>query len=157
MAFRLRTLSLNLPFGLGGVEINVDQTVAHAAWDLYVEFATRVTVRPLAAGEGSARQAMDSLYTLFGVTREVLRGAGPGVADGPDALGPVAIRVLNDGLRPFLTRWHPALAAFERAHPDGYADGDWPGRADFDAELAAVQRQVADYIGVLAEVAGVHA
>jgi hypothetical protein len=82
MALRLRTLSLNLPFGMVGAEINVNRTVANAASNLDVEFATRVAVQPLAAGDGSARQAMHSLYTLFGVTREVLRAAGPGVADG---------------------------------------------------------------------------
>lgn len=157
MAFRLRTLALNLPFGLGGIEIDVNQEEARAAWNLYVELATRIAVQPLAAGQGSAREALTSVYQVFGVTREVLRTAGPAIAAGPDHLGPVAIRILNEGLRPFLTRWHTSLTRFEAAQTGTYSDADWPERPVFDRELAAVQAQMAEYLTILAEIAGVTA
>src|SRR5215211_7452551 len=99
MALKLRSISLNLPFGLGGVDIEVSEAEVHAAWELYVEFSTRVAARPLAPGAGSVREALDSLYSLFAATREVLRAAGPEVGEGRDAVGPLAIRVLNEGLR----------------------------------------------------------
>src|SRR5689334_24814943 len=119
MPVKLRSLSLNLPFGLGGVQVDVTDADARVAWNLYVEFATRVAVIPQAAGAGSAREALNSLYSLFATTREVLRGAGPEIARGPDDVGPVAIKVLNEGLRPFTARWHTELAAYEASGAGG--------------------------------------
>ena len=113
MALKIRSVSLNLPFGLGGMDIDVTEAEARAAWELYVEFSTRVAAHPLAPGAGSVREALDSVYTLFGTTREVLRDAGPEAGHGPDSLGPLAIRVLNEGLRPFQVKWHAESRAAE--------------------------------------------
>ena len=46
-----------------------------AAWSLYVELRTRVAVRQFAGEYGLMRGALDSLYSLFSTTREVLREA----------------------------------------------------------------------------------
>ena len=153
MGLKLRTVSINLPFGLGGVEVGVSEAEARAAWSLYVEFATRVAVRPLEPGHGFPREALSSLYSLFATTRDVLRQAGPEIAEGPDALGPLAIRVLNDGLRPFTGRWHTELRKFEETGERG----DWPLRAEFDRELERVQAELGKYVDVLAQLAGVMA
>jgi hypothetical protein len=151
MGLKLRTVSINLPFGLGGVEVGVSEAEARAAWSLYVELATRVAVRPL-GGQGFAREALTSMYTLFGMTREVLRQAGPEIAEGPDALGPLAIRILNEGLRPFVTRWHTELRGFEESNGGETA---WPLRAEFDRDLERVQAELGKYVDVLAQLAGV--
>ena len=68
-------VSLNLPFGLGGVEQTwvPDDDERLAAWELYVELSTRITTVPLHAGTGLVREALSSLYSLFGTTREILR------------------------------------------------------------------------------------
>ncbi|GAA2611548.1 hypothetical protein [Paractinoplanes durhamensis] len=153
MALRLRTVSINLPFGLGGVQVDVSEAEARAAWNLYVELATRVAVRPLEEGQGFAREALNSLYTLFGTTRQVLRQAGPEIADGPEALGPLAIRILNEGLRPFMVRWHTELTAFEASVPSG--ESGWPRRAEFDKDLQRVQAELGIYVEMLAKLAGV--
>ena len=156
MGLKLRTVSINLPFGLGGVQVDVSEAEARAAWNLYVELATRVAARPLEAGQGFAREALNSLYTLFGTTREVLRVAGPEIADGPEALGPLAIRILNDGLRPFMARWHTELRRFEAAEGGVPSDeSNWPLRAEFDADLRRVQAELAVYVDMLAKLAGV--
>ena len=156
MGLKLRSVSINLPFGLGGVQVEVSEAEARAAWSLYVELATRVAVRPIEEGSGFARESLSSLYSLFGTTREVLRQAGPEIADGPDALGPLAIRVLNDGLRPFTARWHTRLRNFEAAAGSGHVDeSEWPLRAEFDAELRDVQQELTKYVAVLAKLAGV--
>jgi len=151
VALRLRSFSLNLPFGLGGVEIEVSEAVIRAAWELYVEFATRIAAHPLAPGAGSAREALDSLYSLFQTTRQVLREAGPAVATSADSLGPLAIRVLNEGVRPFLVAWHTELRALEAAgqgelHPDR--------RAVFDRALAELVVELEQYVAALARLAG---
>lgn len=147
MGFRVRSLSLNLPFGLGGVDIDVTEAEARAAWELYVEFATRVTAHPLEPGAGSPREALDSLHYLFGATREVLRAAGPEVGQSPESLGPLAIDVLNTGLRPFLVRWHTALR-------ESGEELDSTQRAEFDAELATLREGLAEYVDALGRIAG---
>lgn len=50
------------------------------AWELYIELITRVTVVELRPEEGLAREALTSLYSVFGSTREILRKYGPEVA-----------------------------------------------------------------------------
>lgn len=45
--------------------------------------------------------------------RKALLAAGREAARGPDSVGPLAIRTLNQGLRPFMLRWHGSLSAFE--------------------------------------------
>ncbi|MDR7322633.1 MULTISPECIES: hypothetical protein [Catenuloplanes] len=80
---------------------------------------------------------------------------GPEVADGPDALGPLAIRILNEGLRPFMVRWHTDLRAFEAQSNAPSDESGWPRRAEFDADLQRVQGELAIYVEMLAKLAGV--
>ena len=75
----LKKVTLSLPFGIGGIEMEPDSTERDAAWELYVELVTRVAVQSLHPQEGLVREAMNSLYSLFGSTREILRKAGPGL------------------------------------------------------------------------------
>lgn len=83
----LKKLTLSLPFGIGGVEMEPDSTERDAAWELYVELVTRVAVQSLNPQEGLVREAMNSLYSLFGSTRQILRKAGPGVGASHDSVG----------------------------------------------------------------------
>lgn len=64
-----------------------------------IELVTRVAVQSLSVDQGSIREAMNSLYSLFGSTREILRKAGPKVGASRDSVGGIAIAVLNNGLR----------------------------------------------------------
>ncbi len=80
-----------------------------------MEYATRISTQKLEPGQGSIREALTSLNKLFDITHTVLKEQGPGVAEGPDSIGPLAIRILNDGVRPFLVTWHTKLGVFETA------------------------------------------
>lgn len=151
MGLRLGSLSLNLPFGLGGVTIEVTEAEARAAWALYVEYSTRISGTALEEGLGSPREALTSLHSLFATTREVLREGGPEIAQGTDALGPLAIRALNDGVRPFLVRWHTGLSARESS--GGVLTDD--ERAQFDEQLATLRADLATYVDALGRIAGV--
>ncbi len=167
MALKITDISLNLPFGIGGVTIARSEAQREAAWALYVEYATRITTQSLASGQGSIREALTSLYELFDITREVLKSAGPGVADGPESLGPLAIRVLNEGVRPFLVDWHGRLGGFEdeqriaqRAHlgpgvEPVIDEAGWDQAADFRQALDELRRGLASYVDALAMLAGV--
>ena len=167
MAFKIKSLSLNLPFGIGGISVDVDEAQQQAAWALYVELATRVAGVELEPGMGSAREALNSLYSLFGTTREVLRAAGPGAAQGPNSVGPIAIRILNEGLRPFVVKWHTALSDFESRESEGQRDrfggkvtlvideAKWPQLDAFYADLAENRKQMLLYLDALARIAGI--
>jgi hypothetical protein len=160
-------VSLNLPFGLGGVEQTrqPDDDERRAAWELYVELATRIATVPRQPGTGLAREAMNSLYTLFGATREILRRYGPGVAqpkgDGSASFGTLAVTVLNNALRPLLATWHPLLQDHEEQRPPEVTRVDWEQSWDRIDELrdalAEVRQTVSQYAKLLAEVAEVPA
>ena len=165
MGLKVTSFSINLPFGIGGVSVARTETQIRAAWALYVEFATRVATQPLEEGYGSAREALNSLHSLFEVTRTVLKSEGPSIAEGPDSVGPLAIRILNEGLRPFLGRWHTRLSAFETAQKISFQtqspgsesiinESEWSDRADFFDALESLRLSLLSYVEALGMLAG---
>jgi hypothetical protein len=167
MAFRIDEISVNLPFGVGGVTIKRTAAQMRSAWALYVELATRISSQKLEPGQGSCREALNSLYTLFDVTRTTLKEAGPDAAEGPQSVGPIAIAVLNEGLRPFMVRWHGSLSAFEdeqtTAHYERFGgdskpvidEAAWAERDAFYDALEVLRQDLAKYVDMLGRLAGV--
>ncbi len=98
-----------------------------AAWELYVELLTRISVAPLAQDHGLLREALTSLYSLFGTTRQILRTHGPDIAepkrDGEYSFGFLAVVMLNFSLRPLLAQWHPELEDWESQRRNGSPGG----------------------------------
>ena len=115
-----------------------------AAWELYVEMATTVVTQPLERENGDERAALDSLYSIFATTREVLRRHGPPANE----CSKVAIAMLNKAIRPFTTEWHgEALSG---------AFDDEVKRQRFRTELAELQNHLQNYVEQLQKIAGVH-
>ena len=92
-----------------------------AAWELYVEMATRTPLGGYSPHEGSIREALTSLHSLFNTTRAILRQHGPSVARPKSGVemsfGYFAISMLNLVLRPLLTEWHPRLREVGTSKP----------------------------------------
>jgi hypothetical protein len=155
---KAKSLTVNLPFGLGSLEFEANEVEQRAAWSLYVELMTRTTMQSLDVHQGLLREVLSSLHSLFELTREILCEAGPGVAHGPDSFGPVAIAVLNKGLRPFNSKWHPLLQAHEEERPKDVPpvehERNWEYYQEMRQELAELQKQIEIYTTVLAEIAG---
>lgn len=131
-----------------------------AAWEMYVELVTRIAVQPLAANEGLLREALASLYTLFGETRRILRAYGPEVAK-PErkkllSFGGIAVDVLNVWLRPVLAAWHPRLQDHESRRPAGASalqhEQAWPAAVELRATLEELRVRLVSYADLLAEV-----
>jgi hypothetical protein len=156
---RLKKVSVSLPFGLGSAEWETDSTQTRAAWALYVELVTRVSVQELASDAGLLREAMNSLYTLFGTTREILRTAGPDVGASQESVGGLSIAVLNQGLRPFLTKWHPLLQMWEAQRPEKMSPKEherkWSEEVNLRQELEDLRHELEIYSQALAKIAGV--
>jgi hypothetical protein len=156
---KLKKVSVSLPFGLGSAEWESDSTQRRAAWALYVELVTRVAVQELSNDAGLVREAMNSMYTLFGTTREILREVGPDVGASRESVGGLAIAVLNQGLRPFLTKWHPLLQIWEAQRPNERSlkehEQAWSEEPILRQELAMLRGELEVYSQALAKVAGV--
>ncbi|TVP68105.1 MAG: hypothetical protein EA342_07110 [Leptolyngbya sp. LCM1.Bin17] len=155
----LRKVSVSLPFGIGSAEWESDPTERKAAWSLYVELVTRVAVQPLETDQGLLREALTSLHGLFGTTREILKDAGPDVGASHDSVGGIAIAVLNNGLRPFLAKWHPRLQAWEVQKPAALSfkehEKNWPEESTLYSELDSLRQGLEQYAKALATIAGV--
>ena len=139
--FHLESIRLT-PTG-GSVEISFKQDDKDAAWELYIEMLTRIVTQPLPAESGDERTALDSVYALFGITREILRRRGRGTIE----FSKVAIPVLNQVVRPFTAKWHRESLA--GAFSD---DGKC---AEFREELEHLQEELRNYNRILAEIADV--
>ncbi len=155
-AMPLKSIQVNLPF-LSGVW-EVDDAQRQAAWEMYVELVTRISVQPLEPDEGLLREALSSLYALFGETRRILRAAGPAVARPRIgellAFGQIAVDVLNQALRPVLAKWHPMLLEHEASRGATSATAHeraWDKAGALRGELAALRQQLAAYSDMLAE------
>ena len=156
---KLKKVSVNLPFGIGGAEWEADVTERKAAWALYVELVTRITLQSLEADRGLLREALDSLYSMFAITRQILREAGPDVGLSSASVGGIAIAVLNKGLRPFLSKWHPLLQTWEAQKPPTTSpkehEKNWFQEPQMRQELLLLGKELEQYANALAEIVGV--
>ena len=125
------------------VEITFDSADKDAAWELYVEMLTRIVTQPLPTEVGDEKIALDSVYSLFPTTRDILRRHGRGTIN----FSKVAIPVLNQVVRPFTAKWQ------RESLSDAFDDE--AKRAEFRAELSELQEDLRNYNRMLAEIAGV--
>ncbi len=137
-------------------KINVER---RAAWELYVELNTRIATQALKEHGGMLRKALDSLYDLFGITRGILKDAGPAVAQGPESVGFYAMELLNQVVRPVLDKWHPALSDWEEGRESGVSavkhENKWARSKDLRSELESTRKNLIVYCDALAMLAGV--
>src|SRR5258708_17833110 len=159
-------VALRLPY-IG--EINgtwqPDETEQRAAWEMYIELITRISLAELRPGEGLLHEALTSLYTLFDTTRKILREYGPSVArlkDGSEvSFGYLAIAILNCVIRPVLAKWHPRLLHFESIQTNSISsvqyEQQWEDSEQLRQELNQVRTILVEYAELLAEIAEVPA
>lgn len=108
-----------------------------AAWELYIEVITRTLTADLQDDLGNDIAALNSVFTLFETTREVLRRRGVRA----QALAKVIIPILNQVVRPFTTKWHGQVS--ENINPE------------FRKDLQTVRAALQGYTAILAHLAGV--
>lgn len=139
--FHLEKVKLN--FKAIELEVSFQEVDKDAAWDLYVELLTRVVTQPLPSQFGDERTALESVYSLFPTTREILRYHGRSSIQ----FSKVAVPVLNQIIRPFTAKWHKEsiAGAFEIESK----------RRQFRAELEVLQEEIRNYNRMLADIASV--
>lgn len=156
---KLKAVKVSLPFGIGSAEWEADPTQRRAAWALYVELITRIATQPLDPDHALASEALESLHKLFGVTREILRAAGPDVGATRESVGGISIAVLNKGLRPFLAKWHHEIDDWVSQKPEGTPrhahERAWPKESQLRGEMERMRQDLERYARALAVIAGV--
>ena len=159
MSPKLSKVKIGLPWGIGEVEFEPNDAQRTAAWKLYVELMTRISIQPLGESEGFLREALSSLHQLFGVTRDILKEAGPDVGAAKNSVGGIAMIVLNNALRPVLSKWHPLLEDWENKRAAGVSqiahERDWPDGKQLRVQLDALRGELSKYADGLAQIAGV--
>ena len=96
-------------FGLGGQKItlrpnNTDRQIAYKVW---VELSTRKIGLPINLDDDVIAEIYDSWYAFFAVTRELIKDVPVTKFRRKDTekIIRLCIEVLNNGIRPNLTRW----------------------------------------------------
>ena len=112
-----------------------------AAWALYVELLTRITTQTLKDEEGNEESALESVYSIFPITRNILKEYGRECVQ----FTKIAIVVLNQVVRPFTAKWHKSKV-----------DGTFTTRFnEFRSDLKELQPKLRCYASMLSEIADV--
>jgi hypothetical protein len=139
--WRLTKVNLNLK--IAELEFTPNAADEEAAWEMYVELITRVTTQNLYEDSGDGLTALRSIYSLFAITRDILKNHGRDAK----AFTKIVIIVLNQVIRPFTAKWH-------KHSLDGLLDTQ-EGKKQFRQELDLLQIDLREYCGMLAEIAQV--
>ena len=157
-------VSIKVPF-IGEIKgtWKPDEKERDAAWEMYVELVTRISIVELKPDEGILREALSSLYSIFGTTRDILRKYGPTIAQ-PKAesdicFGFLAVAILNTVLRPVLAKWHPILLDYENRRDPSISilehERKWDKQEELRKVLNDVRNTLIDYAEYLAKVSKV--
>lgn len=133
---------IKLNAGFAELEFSPNDPDRDAAWELYVELLTRITTQVLDDEHGDERTALDSVFSLFALTRQTLKNRGRHCTE----FAKIAVIVLNQVVRPFTAKWHGASLAGEFNQPKQ--------RAEFRLELKQLQEKLRHYSSLLADLAG---
>ena len=136
--FSSEAVTIGLPFSLGSITYNTTPTDRVVAWKLYVQLTTRKAALPFDAENDLIVEVYDSLFALFGETRDLLLTLPVHEFERRDGIASLMIRVLNDGVRPHLTRWQ---ADFRKWWESALADGCVGRRRPQDVQRTFPQYQ----------------
>jgi hypothetical protein len=115
----------------------------NAAWELYIELLTRIATQHLEPEHGDEKTALESIHSLFALTREVIKRQGRHCIE----FTKIAIVILNQVIRPFTAKWH-RLAVQDAFKDDAECQV-------FREELLQLQESLRKYSKMLADMAGV--
>lgn len=135
--------SLKIKVGFLETEWQPHDVDKDAAWELYIELLTRSTTQNISPDEGDEQAALESIYSLFRLTRDITKRQGRHCIN----FTKIAIPVLNQVVRPYTAKWH--RLSLEGA----FEDPDL--RSEFRQELSELQQVLRTYTKMLADLADV--
>jgi len=137
----MTSLKISAPFL--EMEWNPAESDKNAAWELYIELLTRITTQPLINDHGNEINALESVYSLFGLTRKIIKSHGKDCSE----FTKIAIVVLNQIIRPFTAKWHKYSIEDTLKKEDKFIE--------FRKELTVLQEKLCIYTKMLSDMAGV--
>ena len=135
-SLKINTLFLEMEWSPSGQD-------GDAAWELYIELLTRVATQKLETVRGGELSALQSIYSLFPITRKIIRSKGRDCSE----FTKLAIVILNQKIRPFTTKWHQTLTDESLLSEEV--------SSEFRQDLEELQVTLEIYSGMLSEMAGV--
>jgi hypothetical protein len=150
----LSEMTLNLP-QFGEMKFAINLEYRRVAWKLFVETLTRVSTQPLGTEDGSLREALTSIYSLFNATRELLKNMPPSKPASRVTVEMLAVRMLNQEIRPFLSKWHVRLKKFEATRGLGIEESEWSQNEECRKDLEALRSRLMSYAKAFGELASV--
>ncbi|MEI6708939.1 MAG: hypothetical protein WCK96_17590 [Methylococcales bacterium] len=124
----MTSLKISAPFM--EMEWSPQEADKDAAWELYIELLTRITIQSLDMKHGDEKTALTSVHSIFDSTRKILKKYGRDCEE----FAAIAIPVLNQIVRPFTAEWHGRSL-----------DGDFSKlecRTEFRTELERLQQEL---------------
>jgi len=149
----LSEITLNIP-EVAEMKFAINLEYRRVAWKLFVETLTRTATQPLGMEDGSLREALTSLYNLFSATRELLKNMPPSKPTSKATVEMLAVKMLNEEIRPFLSKWHVRLKKFETTRPAS-DESEWAENQDCRKELEDVRNRLISYTKAFGQLAGV--
>ena len=140
---RFKLESLVIGSSCASITLSYTNWDSEAAWLLYVELITRVTSQPLDESEGDEQTALESIHSVFAITRDILKNYGKNAR----SFTPVALILVNKLLRPFTSKWH------RQSIQNGFNKDD--AQKEFRNDLNKLRESLVSYIKLLAEMSGV--
>ncbi len=137
----MTSLKINMKFL--EMEWNPQEKDKDAAWELYIELLTRITTQPLIKDVGDEKSALESINSIFKLTRDILKKYGRDCSE----FAKIAIVILNQILRPFSAKWHKFDIEKLRDNKDMCSK--------FREELQNIQEVLCTYTQMLSQMAGV--
>lgn len=140
---KIQVDSIRLGCGLPSLTIRIDRRERELAYALWVELGTRKAALPFDEEYDVISEVYNSWYKFFGIARELMREIPPQPSKGDDTLVFLTEKILNNGMRPHLTRWQ---AAFRRWYEQALADDANKGKSPQE-----IQREFPEYDELVAD------
>jgi hypothetical protein len=97
--------TINLPWSIGAFNFKVSEEEKIIAWKTYVQLKSRKAALPFDEDYDLVEEVYSSLYELFKINRDLLMQLPLDDVRRDNGLAKLQMRVLNEGLRPHLTKW----------------------------------------------------
>lgn len=145
-----RDLSVSTPGGLQ-IGLVVSRNDREVAWKIYTQIATRIAVVDFNEDYDSFFLVNESLHALFLLIRDQL-GEIPVERlrrDRKDELVTFYTSILNEGIRPYLSKWHMPISKWieteKKRHPDATyyeLEQTFPKRKEILADIRAMNARM---------------
>jgi len=152
----ITSVNIDIP-GLGETKLELANPQREAARRIFLEMTTRTVTQRLKKEDGTLSAAIKSLYEFFQIVRGELKTMPPpppGTDSDAKTLESIAHRMINQALRPYLSRWHDRINAWNET---GLGETDWPLYEICRYDLDRMRSLSIQYAKTLGDAAGIPA